>query len=86
MAKSSAERQREYRARYLESMEGTGERINTVVSLSAKRSLERLACFYSVMQRAMLARLIAQAGGEVLASLSANMQSAYYDRQLELSE
>jgi len=34
MAKSNAERQREYRARHLQDVEGTGERINTVVSLS----------------------------------------------------
>ena len=86
MAKSNAERQREYRARHLQNVEGTGERINTVVSLQAKRSLERLASCYGVTQRLILERVIAAAEKEVLAGLSAKKQSAYYDKQLEVSE
>jgi len=86
MAKSNAERQRAYRERHLKDEAGNSERINTVVSLSAKRSLERLASCYGVTQRVMLERVIAEAENEVLAGLSAKMQTAYYDKQLEVSE
>jgi hypothetical protein len=83
MAKSNAERQRAYRERHLKDAEGEGERINTVVSMSAKRSLERLASCYGVTQRAMLEQILAEAEDTVLSGLSSGEQSAYYDKQLE---
>jgi hypothetical protein len=85
MAKSNAERQREYRARHLQDAEGTGERINAVVSLSAKRSLERLASCYGVTQRAMLEQILAEAEDALLCQLSSGKQSKYFDMQLSVS-
>lgn len=46
MAKSNAERQAVYRARHLKDEGGTGERLNLVIDLHAKRALERLAVCY----------------------------------------
>jgi hypothetical protein len=47
MAKSAAQRQAEYRARLTQG-EGTDERLNTLVTVQAKRALERLATCYGV--------------------------------------
>lgn len=58
MAKSGAERQREYRERH-GSNENEG-RINMVLSVTAVTELERLAKHYTVTKRAMLERLIMQ--------------------------
>lgn len=46
MAQSNAERQRAYRQRHLKDIEGGGERLNTVVSVSAKAQLARLAQYH----------------------------------------
>jgi hypothetical protein len=84
MAKSNAERQRAYRERHLKDADGKGERINTVVTLSAKRSLERLASCYGVTQRAMLEQIIAEAEDVLLSGFSSRKQSKYYDKQLTI--
>src|SRR3712207_2935692 len=51
MSKSNAERQAEYRRRHLHDPEGKLERINVLVSLQAKRQLERLASYYGATKR-----------------------------------
>jgi hypothetical protein len=84
MAKSNAERQRAYRELHLKDMAATGERINMVVSMTAKRSLERLASCYDITQRAMLEQIIAEAEDALLSELSAAHQSDYYDMNLLL--
>jgi hypothetical protein len=48
MVTSNASRQSAYRKRHLQDEEGHCERINQVVSLHAKRALERLAKCYGV--------------------------------------
>ena len=61
MRKSNAQRQRNYRDRHLKQAGEEHEmleRINQMVSLSAKNSLRRLASYYGVTQRAMLERAI----------------------------
>lgn len=59
MAKTAAERQREYRARR---NEGEGERrLNTWVTAGADLALERLAGHYGLTKRAMLELLILEA-------------------------
>jgi hypothetical protein len=58
--KSAAQRQAEFRARRTQG-EGTDERLNTLVSVQAKRALERLATCYGVTQRAMLERVLRDA-------------------------
>ena len=82
MAKTNAERQRAYRARHLHDIDGGGERINTVIKVSAKRSLERLTACYGVTQREMIERLIADAQTKVLRKLTPAQQERYYDRTL----
>ncbi len=59
MAKSAADRQREYRRRHL--IDGDAERLNTVVSVQAKRQLERLARHRATTQRDVLESLLASA-------------------------
>jgi hypothetical protein len=63
MAKSAAERQREYRQRRpFAGPDGNGERrINTWVSTGAANALKRLARHHGVSQREMLERLIEDA-------------------------
>ncbi len=60
MAKTAAERQREYRAnRQFGGDDGNGERrVNTWVSTRAALALERLARSYGVTKRQMLERLV----------------------------
>ena len=82
--KTNAERQRLFRQRHLHDMDGQAERINTLVTLSAKRSLERLAACYGVTQRAMLERMIAEAENQVLAQLPHRQRSKYYDGKAQL--
>ena len=66
MAKSkrsaNAEAQARYRAKHLHIAETVdAARINQVVGISAKSSLERLARHYGVSQRAMLEKLLQEA-------------------------
>jgi hypothetical protein len=63
VAKTAAERQREYRARRpFAGPDGNGERrINTWVSTGAVLALQRLARHHGVSQREMLERLIEDA-------------------------
>ena len=79
MAKSNAERQSEYRKKHLKDLEGTGSRLNMVVSSSAKTALKRLAFRYSVTQRELLEHLLADEQTRVLSALSNVEQDEYYD-------
>ena len=67
MAKTSAERQADYRARRATSGEkGDGEkRLSTWITTGSDLALERLAARYSVTKREMLERLILQADNDV---------------------
>ena len=67
----------------MKDLEGKGERLNAVISLSAKRSLERLAFCYGVTQRAVLNRIIAEAEASLLTGLTSREQSAYFEKQLQ---
>ncbi|MBK7520108.1 MAG: hypothetical protein IPJ33_19600 [Gammaproteobacteria bacterium] len=58
---TNAERQRAYRQRHLQDVDGSGERLNMVVSVQAKAQLGRLARHHGISQRAMLERLLAAA-------------------------
>ena len=86
MAQTTAERQAAYRARHLHDEGGTGERLNVIINLHAKRALERLASCYGVTQLAMLERIIAAAEREVLkkAARRPKGQDDYYDKKLHL--
>jgi hypothetical protein len=79
MRKSGAQRQAEYRQRHLKDETGTLERINLLVSIAAKRQLERLAYCYDVTQRAMLEKLLAEAEWATLAALSPAEQADFLD-------
>ena len=87
MAQSNAERQRAYRVRHLKDENGTGERLNIMLDLHAKRALERLAKCYGVTQRAMLEKLLIQAESAALDAVSPlpNGQADYYDGKLKLT-
>jgi hypothetical protein len=52
---------------------------NILVSLQAKRRLERLASCYGVTQRNLLERLLTDAEHAVLATLSDDAQDAFYE-------
>ena len=76
MAQSNAERQRAYRQRHLKDIEGGGERLNTVVSVSAKAQLARLAQYHGTSQRETLERLIGAAEAGIVRQLKSTTQ--YY--------
>ena len=68
MAKTAAERQKEYRAqRQFAGEDGNGERrINTWVSTRAALALDRLASSYGVTKREMLERLVVDAEDKLI--------------------
>lgn len=84
MSLTNAQRQAAYRARHLHDIDGQGVRLNAVVSIAAKRALERLASYYGIDQRATLERVLAQAERGVLAQLAGRSRGDldYYDRRL----
>lgn len=72
----AAERQRAFRQRV---RDGAGERINLIVSVSAKRQLERLARHRGTTQRAVLEHLLAEAERETTDNLGAAAPRDYFD-------
>ena len=87
MRKSNAQRQRIYRDRHLKQAGEEHEmleRINQMVSLTAKSSLRRLASYYGVTQRAMLERAIEETENKLLSQLPNARQNDYYDMKMSL--
>lgn len=70
----------------MQDVEGTGERLNLVIDLHAKRALERLAACYGVTQKAMLDRLLIGAERETMDKAAAMPDgcAGYYDGRLKL--
>lgn len=58
MAKTAAERQREYRARRPEAGDNGERRLNTWISTRASLGLDRLAARYGVTKREMIEKLV----------------------------
>jgi len=75
MALSNAEKQANYRKRKIK--EGEGERLQTVISLHAKRALERQARHNGLTQAAMLERLILEEQDRVTATLDGDAYLIY---------
>ena len=86
MGKTNAERQRDYRNRHLRDENGKCERLNMVIHVHAKRSLERLASCYGVTQQEMLERIIQAADRQAVerAFAETGSTSGYYDKTLRL--
>ncbi len=87
MRKSNAQRQQDFRERHLKQAGEKHEmleRINQMVSFSAKSSLKRLASYYGVTQRAMLERVIAEADKKLVNTLTSDQQNDYYDMNITL--
>ena len=71
MGKTNAERQAAYRSRQLKEEGSTGERLNLIIDLHAKRALERLSTCYQVTQRELIEHLVMQAQSAALDKLEA---------------
>lgn len=87
MRKSNAQRQRNYRDRHLKQAGEEYEmleRINQMVSLSAKSALKRLASYYGVTQRTILERAIEDADNKLITTLPNEQQNDYYDMKITL--
>ena len=87
MRKSNAQRQRDYRDRHLKQISEEHqilERINHMVSLSAKNSLKRLASCYGVTQRTILERAIEETENKLLNTMPNEQQNDYYDMKITL--
>lgn len=78
MAKTSAERQREYRANRPEAGDNGERRLNTWVSTGTALALDRLANRYHITKREMLERLIRNADDKVLKILSGTKEFEEY--------
>ena len=85
MSKSNAERQAEYRRRPLHDPEGERERINLLVSLQAKRQLERFASYYGVTKGKALERALTESKRATVDGLPAGKHGAYYDKRLTVT-
>lgn len=72
---SNAEKQANYRKRKIK--EGEGERLQAIISLHAKRELERLARHNGLSQIAMLERLILEEQQRVTATLDDDAYRIY---------
>jgi hypothetical protein len=75
MAMSNAEKQASYRQRKIK--EGESERLQTVISLNAKRGIERLARHNGLSQAAMLERLILEEQQRVTTTLDGDAYRIY---------
>jgi hypothetical protein len=80
---TNAERQRQYRQRHLKADDGSGERLSVILSLPAKRALERLASFHGTSQRATLERLILDAQARTTRALTPEQHDQYLDKTLK---
>lgn len=75
MALSAAEKQARYRERHLK--EGERERLQLVISLQAKRALERLAQHHGLTMAAMLERLALEEQKRVTADMDGEQYRGY---------
>ncbi len=66
---TSAQRQAAYRQRHLQDTDGSGERLNMIVSVQAKAQLKRLARHAGITQRAMLEQLLEKAERRAVARM-----------------
>jgi hypothetical protein len=80
MAMTNTERQRHYRQRHLKA---ESERLSIILSLPAKRALERLASFHGTSQRETLERLTLDAKAHVTSGLTPEQQDRYHDKALK---
>jgi hypothetical protein len=76
MAKTNAERQKEYRKnRQVSGVDNNGEhQLNTWISTGATLALERLAFRYGVTKKEVLEKLIKNEDGKILAMLELDSQ------------
>lgn len=74
---TNAERQAAYRKRHL--AEGTDERLSIILSVTAKRQLERQARHRGTTQRAVLETLLAEAERRALGRMGADAERVYLD-------
>jgi hypothetical protein len=85
MPKTNAERQAAYRRRHLHDLAVEGvemlERLNLLVSISAKARLERLAACYGVTQRSLLEHVLDEAENIAVAALPGRTLSDYYEKR-----
>ena len=87
MSQTNAQRQRAYRNRHLKLThppEAMLERINQIVSPSAKNTLKRLASYYGLTHRAMLETVLANAERALFETLPGEQHNDYYDGKLTL--
>jgi hypothetical protein len=82
MAQTAAQRQAAYRNRRLKAVDAEFELLNTMVSIQAKRKLERLAVFFGIPQRRVIENVLANAERFVLDNLPADQHTAYYEKRL----
>ena len=75
----NAERQRAYRQRHLQAIDGTKAQLNVIVSIHTKLALRRLCQHDSVTQAELLDRLLADEQRQVLSAMPAEGQNRFFD-------
>lgn len=78
MSMSSADRQRAYRQRHLEEVEGSRARLNIVVEHDAALALRRLASQAVVRQAQLLRDVLMQAQRNVTSGMGADAYAAFH--------
>lgn len=77
MALTNAEKQRRYRNRHL-GLGGKREPLQCLITIPAKRNLERLACHYGYSMTAMLEVLVNERTIDLLRKLTDREQKSFY--------
>lgn len=84
MAKTAAERQKEYRKNKLKTLDGEQhERLQAIVSIHAKQALERIAKYHGMKQQKALETAIQDFESRILDGLNGEQQTAYYAKKLK---
>ncbi|WP_148654379.1 hypothetical protein [Paraburkholderia caribensis] len=81
MALSNSERQRLYRKRRL-GMGGRHERINCLVAISTKRSVERLAFYHRTTITGMIEKLINDKTAALLSELDDEERQRFFEQRM----
>lgn len=81
MALSNSERQKRYRNRRL-GVGGRYERISCLVSISTKRSLERLSAHFGLTITEAVERLINEKAIEILSTMDDNERQEFFEEKI----
>jgi len=75
----NAARQKAYRQRHLQDVDGQKAQLNIILPMRTKLALKRLCKHYAVTQAELLDRLLADEQRQVLSAMPAEGQNRFFD-------